>query len=328
MADTQTQFQEFHRTILLDADSNGMLREKRETLLNDLANNIDTKAPSYKTFHQGSYALSTGVSPLDGDPDMDIGIVFDCRPEDYKDPVELKRFVKNALERHNRTVKIRTPCVTIQYIKGDVNEMHVDFAVYTRNGNDQTQLARGRDTDPADIQHRYWEPSEAQKLNDSIINAFTGNDREQWRRVVRSLKRWRDVKIGHKNIPSIALTVAAKDWFEADFSNVDGKPRDLISTLNFVKNLLSKWSGNRLKVSIATAPYCDLLEKVTQVQMDDFKDRLVKLRDALIEADAHADTHEACKILKKQFGDDFPVPDKPDTTQKTQSSFQSTGRSA
>lgn len=36
---------------------------------------------------------------------------------------------------------------------------------------------------------------------------------------------------------------------------------------------------------------------------------------ALNEADARADTHEACKILRKKFGNDFPVPEKSDTHQ-------------
>lgn len=328
MADAQTQFQTYHNTILLDADSNDLLREKRDTLLKDLKEKIDPKAPPYSEFHQGSYALSTGVKPISGDPDMDIGIVFDCLPDDYSDPVALKRYVKNALERPNRSVRIRKPCVTVEYVKDGSSELHIDMAIYCTNSAEVTQLARGRDTDPADDEHRYWEASEAQKLNDKIINAFSGTDRDQWRRVVRYLKRWRDLKIGHKNIPSIALTVEAMERFHAAYSVVDGKPRDLIAIRDLLDRILGRWVTSRLQVWLPVEPYCDLLENVSDKQMEGFKDRLTKLRDALNDADKEADTHEACKLLQAQFGDDFPVPPKSSTTQKTTAAITPSGRSA
>ena len=67
---------------------------------------------------------------------------------------------------------------------------------------------------------------------------------------------------------------------------------------------------------------------MTDTQMSDFKEKLIKLRDALVEAENQPDTHEACKILRKQFGDDFQVPDKTETTKSTDSGVVSTGRSA
>lgn len=328
MADAQKEFNTFHSSILLDADSNDMLREKREILLKDLKNNIDEKAPAYSTFHQGSYELSTGVIPLEGDPDMDIGIIFDCTPEEYEDPVVLKNYVGKAFNRINRTVRVRKPCVTVEYWSGELRTMHMDLAIYSINDAGQTQLARGRDIDTLGSEFRCWEPSEAKELNKKIINAFSGNDRDQWRRVVRSLKRWRDEKIGHKNIPSIALTIAAVNHFLPVYSLVDGTPRDLIATRNLVDSLLAQWVGDRLSVMLPTAPFVDLLKNVTDIQMEVFKEKLIQLRDVLNEADKQADTHEACKLLSKQFGVVFPVPEKAATTKKTENALQPSGRSA
>ena len=76
------------------------------------------------------------------------------------------------------------------------------------------------------------------------------------------------------------------------------------------------------------APWNDLFGKCTLIQMDDFKQKLEKLRDSLKDAMDQADTHEACKILRNQFGDDFPVPEKENTTKNTVQTFQTTGRSA
>lgn len=69
-------------------------------------NSYTPDAPSYTSFTQGSYALDTGIHPLDGNPDMDIGILFQCSPSDYPDPLVLKKYVRDALERPNRTASI------------------------------------------------------------------------------------------------------------------------------------------------------------------------------------------------------------------------------
>lgn len=326
MAHAQTQFENFHSKILLGYDESSVLRERRETLLNDLKNNISKDAPKYETFNQGSYALYTGITRVDGNPDMDIGVIFDCTPEDYPDPLTLKKYVRDALTRQNRTVKIRRPCVTVTYFKDGTPTHHIDLAVYSVNGNDQTQLARCRESDSRE--DRVWEASEARELTDKIINRFKDKDRQQFRRVVRALKRWRDIKIGHKNVPSIGLTVAAYNWFTPKYDNVDGNPRDLIAMRDLINRMLTNWGISRLVVNLPVAPYCDLFERMTDTQMKDFKGQLEALRNALNEAESQPDTHEACKILNKQFGDDFPVPEKSNTTKKTSSGVSVSGRSA
>lgn len=44
---------------------------------------------------------------------MDIGELFDCSPENYPDPLTLKKIVRDALSWTNRAVDIRRPCVTV-----------------------------------------------------------------------------------------------------------------------------------------------------------------------------------------------------------------------
>ncbi|RKS24521.1 hypothetical protein BJ917_1995 [Pseudomonas sp. WPR_5_2] len=325
MAYAQSQFESFHNTILFGYDSSKELRERRDTLLNDLKNNISGDAPAYQTFYQGSYALDTGIRPLDGNPDMDIGIIFDCSPEDYADPLKLKKFVHDALERHNRSVTIRRPCVTVTYYKDGVATHHIDMAVYSVNANDQTNIAWCRSTTP--LADREWVVSEARELSDAINDRFEGDDRNQFRRVVRALKRWRDQHIGHKNTPSIGLTVAAYKWFSPRYDAMDGKPRDLVAIRDLVDQMLAYW-GLRLNVHLPVAPHSDLFERMSDKQMEDLKGRLVALRDSLNEAAKQPDTHEACKILSKQFGEDFPVPAKVDTTKQTSAGVSVSGRSA
>ncbi|WP_195431976.1 cyclic GMP-AMP synthase DncV-like nucleotidyltransferase [Morganella morganii] len=326
MAYAQSQFETFHRNILFGYDSSQDLRDRRDTLLTDLKNNISDDAPPYTHFTQGSYALDTGIHPLDSNPDMDIGILFDCLPSDYPDPLKLKKFVSDALERHNRTEKIRKPCVTVTYYKDDAPIHHVDLAVYSTDAIGETQLAWGRDSTPRE--DREWRTSEAQELTKTINGRFNGMDKDQFRRCIRAMKRWRDFKIGHKNTPSIGLTVAAYNWFNVDYDLTDGKPHDLVAIKNLVNTMLSQWIGSRLYVYLPVAPRTDLFERMSETQMKEFKEKLEALRDALDEALDQPDTHEACKILRKQFGDDFPVPEKTDTTKQTSAGVSASGRSA
>lgn len=326
MALAQSQFDKFHTTILFGYDSSEDLRSRRDTLLRELKANISEDAPSYTTFYQGSYELNTGIHPLNGNPDMDIGVLFDCSPEDYPDPLTLKKFVRDALSRANRTLDIRRPCVTVTYKRDGEAFQHIDLAVYSKNSANQTQIAWCRESTPSS--DREWKPSEAQALTEEITAKFSGSDRDQFRRCVRALKRWRDEKIGHKNAPSIGLTVAAYNWFSPMYDNVTGKPMDLIALKSLVSKILTNWGATRLTVHLPVSPYSDLFEKMTDIQMSDLKDRFETLLSALKEAEVHADTHEACKILRGQFGKDFPVPEKSETTKNSSSGVGTSGRSA
>lgn len=78
MPTLQTAFKQFHDTIKLsDMDENATLREKRDILLDKLKDKISEDAASYTYFNQGSYAMHTGISPDDGDYDIDVGLRFD-----------------------------------------------------------------------------------------------------------------------------------------------------------------------------------------------------------------------------------------------------------
>ncbi|MEN8219892.1 MAG: hypothetical protein ABFS56_26800 [Pseudomonadota bacterium] len=81
----------------------------------------------------------------------------------------------------------------------------------------------------------------------------------------------------------------------------------------FINTLLGQFEGEltlRLRVDLPVAPHCDLFEKMTNRQMTNFKEKLETLLNVLDYAEVAFDTDEACKKLQKQFGDDFPVPER------------------
>ena len=59
-------------------------------------------------------------------------------------------------------------------------------------------------------------------------------DLAQYRRCIRYIKRWRDVQFRNGGAPlSIALTIAAKHWFNPRFE-ISGKPTDLLALLALI----------------------------------------------------------------------------------------------
>lgn len=336
MPAVQKQFEEFHSLIKLDEnDENAKLREKRDTLLAALKSGLPKDVPTFEKFDQGSYSMSTGVLPPDGNYDIDVGIVFDCKRDQYPDPVALKKKVRDALDTHGRTVAIRRPCVTVNYMRGKEVDYHVDLAVYVKRDDGLLDLAKGKEN--SDASKRVWEASNPKELTSLICKAFEKTeDLAQFRRCIRYLKRWRNVQFSSGAPLSIALTVAAKQHFRTHFET-SGKPGDLIAMLNWVKAMLSAFETaytpndgfhSRLKVTLPVTPHCDLMEWMSKAQMETFKLKLEGLRDALQAAYDEDLPEDACKLLNKQFGEDFKVPAKSDTAKATTAPVIGTGNSA
>ncbi|MEW6573750.1 MAG: nucleotidyltransferase [Bacillota bacterium] len=328
MANVLNQFLVFHDAIKLD-DENEILVEKREIILKKLKEKISPSAPGYSHFVQGSYAMSTGVKPIDGrEYDIDVGLLFNMSTEDHK-PVEAKKWVFEALYGHTDSVEMKNPCITVTY--KNQPPFHVDITVYAANNPDgHVYLAKGRPNSTPE--KKFWELSDPQKLTKLVKDWFTDpDDRAQFRRVVRYMKRWKDEHFpdgGHAAPTGIGLTVSAMEYMEPNFLTDKFTNKRTYNDLAALKNLIKKMLGafmpvigndgkavERLMVYKPTPPYEDLFEKMTDSQMTTFKAKLESLLKALEEAEAEVDPVEACEILKKQFGNDFPVPLKEDTAQ-------------
>ena len=331
MLDLQRHFNKFHETIKLNNfEENQNLRDKRDTLINNLKNRITEEAPSFHRFDQGSYAMKTGTNPKDGNYDIDIGIVFNCYDDEYNDPVVLKRYVKDALDFGNRSVRIRKPCVTVEYIKDDKVDYHVDLAIYAnRREDDLLSLARGKEQSASE--NKRWAKSNPKELISKICNAFSDKDeRAQMRRCIRYLKRWRDQKLTSGYPVSIALTCAVYNWFEPKYDPFNDKFTDIDALISFTNKIIEFFKENDwLQIILPVEPYEDLNTKMTENQMHTFEQKIEELNEALIQAQQDKLEEEACKTLSKQFGDEFPIPEKKNSAYTaTTAGFTNPGESA
>lgn len=357
MADIQTQIVEFDRKIRLSWETEEKtLSEKREIILGKLRDKFAAmraekkKVPTFTDFNQGSYQMDTGIRPAEGDYDIDVGLRFNCATADYPNPANLKILVADVLEGHTELgTEIKKSCVTVKYKADGVQAFHVDLAVYAYDDpkSDTKRLFLAKGQRGSDEENRWWEESDPQGLIDWVKNRFQDAQREQFLRIIRALKRWKTEKFktDGQNAPSgIGLTVAAGQWFQPQvhFDPMARKTSsdDLKAMRAFVDKMVSQfqWIGTkddgsplyRLSVRVPVAPYIEIFDKkkMSDGQMTTFRERLIQLRDRLDMVTNEPDTVRACQLMRQDFGEEFPVPDKKDTARPGGRAIVSSGVSA
>lgn len=325
MPTLQTAFKQFHDTIKLsDMDENATLREKRDILLDKLKDKISEDAASYTYFNQGSYAMHTGISPDDGDYDIDVGLRFDIDKDDYPDPTVVKKWVRDALEGHTKSVEIRKPCVTVKYQRDGESIYHVDFAVYAASNKDgKLYLARGNEF--ASDDNKFWEESDPIRFMKLIRERFENSeDAAQFRRVIRYLKKWKSKKFsaqGNAAPTGISLTMLAYQHFSPNFTidvfhNNARVYNDFESLRGLTQAIFQEFSqkfdddGNivyDIHVYMPTPPYNDLFGKMTIKQKTDFHNEMAKMIETLKQVHEKVSLSGKCELLQDIFGTDFPV---------------------
>lgn len=338
----QEQFIVFHDLIRLDVNDNREVIKKRDMLIGEIETFLEKMCEEeeidliqFTPFNQGSYAMGTGIKPSydEDDYDIDCGLLFDIDKDEYT-PIEVKRWVFDALNSNQfRTVEWKKACIRVQYVEDGLAKFHVDFACYSDDNSDsKTYLAKGTPTSAS--ADKKWEIADPKKLKELVNTKFSKQEEAaQFKRVIRYLKRWKDYQFDSVNgkPTGIALTALAYNGFKPyvkDPFTWAEDVSDLRATKDLVDYILGHFWGTRIQVSLPVPPYNDLFEKMTDTQCQTFKSKLQDLKNAIVEADEESDPHEACKILKKQFGKDFPVPPKAATGQGRKLAVAGTSESA
>jgi hypothetical protein len=320
MANLQSHFNKFYNVIKIDFDDNKPLRDKRDLIVSNLRDGLNKLSypPTFRYFNQGSYDLATGIEPVPGeDYDIDVGIIFNFSKSSYK-PVQVKEWVYNALNTGFRTVEIKRPCVRVQYHQNAAKWFHVDLAIYSTDkdysGNEVNHIAKGFIGSSED--KKLWELSEPFKLKDLLKSKIADSlDREQFRRIIRYLKRWKDYNFSSTvagRPTGIALTACCYNLFTPQkdyvYSLYNYQYNDLRALQNVVNGMISMFTwNNQISVKLPVQPYNDLFEKMSNEQMVLMKTKLITLRDTLLSASNELYSFNACTKLQKVFGGDFPI---------------------
>ncbi|WP_440994137.1 SMODS domain-containing nucleotidyltransferase [Cysteiniphilum litorale] len=283
---------DLYKNIRLGYKDHETLKNKRDLLLNEIKKDINES--SYKlidAFHQGSYALRTGVTPVDSESyDIDVGLVFDNLEETL--PKEIKSTLFDILnKRPTRTVVYKTPCITVDYNDG----YHIDFTVYKKSG-DNYYLAYGKG---GDSEHNWKESSPKALLE--LIKEYSDNN-ELFRKAIRLIKYWKKVhyvndsgKTKSGDPASIGITLIVKDYF----SNKNIDPKSTISEV--LKDILSYINNCDLMNYLSPVKdYSQIFYKLTAEQIINFKEKVQSFYDALNLAIENQDIKILQKLYKRE----------------------------
>lgn len=328
----QKQFKKFDKKIYLtkQCDAYKDARAKEHSILEDIRKQfIEEGYPVVKHYRQGSFKTDTAIVSLEGDFDVDRAIIIhkDKAPDN---PVECKEVIYDILEKRGfKNHKIKTPCVTADY--ASLN-LHIDYAVFQVDDFESYDMALGK-TNSKD-ENKKWEYSESKQLidwingNDNAIgfSNLTNEEKFQFKRLVRYMKRWRDYNFLEANrsyIYSIGLTIMIKESFHPSIDE-NGKENDLESLINTIKYIL-KHKGYFIhmgsdqydvKVNIPFEPRVDVFRKHGKTQGTVFRNKLASLLEKLKKTNTESDLKKQCEVLQGVFGDDFEIVDESKSYEK------------
>lgn len=317
MADIQKYFEKFHELIRVDYDMRQDLAEKRDIVVERIERHLKEKAlPTPRMLLQGSYRMGTGVKPTgDLEYDIDIGLRFDFSPGAHAAD-EARRWIYEAVEGHTNRCEDKGPCVRVVYEAG----FHLDLVTYCvwedSPGHENYRLAHKAKgwlaaDPPALLEH----VRKCRALFENTEDAATQTD--QLRRVVRYLRRWSDVRIPRedegKPTGLAFVLLCCSRLAPAHF--LDLRPDDRLAMAALVADISGP--GTRISAEKPTPEYEDVFACLTDAKMDELIADLRSLADALKKAEQTADPIEACRMMQRYFGEDFPVPEPEDTAKRT-----------
>lgn len=343
MANIQKQLEDFHDKIKLGRlKENAELRDKRDKITKKVKEGLEKyfedkgmDIPSIEFIAQGSYAIDTGIKPIDGNYDIDEGVIISLNKEEYEDnPTKFKEIVRDIMLTHTSIPpEIKKPCVTITYSENEEPKYHVDLPIYLKSSNDENlYLSWGNETSKI---NKEWQLSDPEGLNNHIRNAFSGEDKKQFKRIVRYLKKWKDKVFASETSdgtpPSIGITLIAADKLKAlkKTNKITGKEEynDLEAMKLLVDDIISLFSCkyyideeeflHTIEYNLPVGNKGDVFSKMTNKKMNSFYNKVLKLQTALEYAINETDPTMACKELVKYFGDDLKIPESAENRYKT-----------
>lgn len=312
------QFEKFHEGI--KATDTATLKNKRAMFEKEIKNkfpkiceeqDIDIKKSDLDFFLQGSYSINTAVSAYGNSIDLDLAVTFPYDITQNENCLFIKGLMRDSIDRENRDIEFKVPCITVTYYEDGVESYHIDFPIYAEH-EDNYYLAKGKEYSD----NYKWEISDPKGLKQYLENYLTNN--LQLRRVIRYLKCWKMISFSSDNSnatpPSISLTLLACKYFEEKKEN--NQDDDLLALYTVVKKI--KDSINPFEespcyyVELPVEPYSDTMFKINSnaSYRKKFKNRIYDFELQLRNAINAGDEHTAGMYVSRVLGEEFEIPEK------------------
>lgn len=288
-------FGRFHEKIALTA-----LSEERVNLAWGRLHDHLTAAyglPDTHVFIQGSYANDTAVRPADSGGEYDLDLVCLCAAPGADAEATIEGLT--AILRRDADLAARIepnesgrPCVRLRYADDPQGfGFHVD-------------IVPARGTDPAGVVEVPMRGLEDWRA--SAPYPYTAWCLEQpglFRRVVRFLKRWRDVH-GDGSVASITLQVLAAETLAA---TAGSDAEALLGTLRAMRERLAASSDSPPVIPNPVLPSEDLGDRWKDEDYGRFRVELDEAVDLAAAALAAPESEHSHELWRELLGEDFPA---------------------
>jgi len=285
----QSEFMRFHQNILLEDDEHYRpARQARDQVMKVFPKADSTSWTTFQTHYWGSYAMGTGVRPISGEYDIDIGLVFNTRPT-ASDAYQLKQSVFDTLQGAGYHPTWQRPCISVAF-----SHFHIDMSVCCRESESRLYLAEGKQHDG----QARWRPDGMEWFVQRMKTHPNPSDNLQLRRLVRYLKRWKDIHFrydGMKGPVGLALTVMAYHWFAPQPGD------DLSALLVVVRQVVRYFQEGHTVLQFPYEPNDNLLRKLSWDQIRQLRSRFEQLLAWLNDASSYRRMDQ----LRLAFGGDF-----------------------
>ncbi len=288
--DFDAEFKNFHGEIDLDSKTKEQLRGSRNTLREKIKKEFKERTQP-KFFMQGSFHMRTTIKPINGEYDLDDGIYLQNidTSKDIKDWISTQTvhsWIVNPVENHTSVpITDKNLCVRVNYKDG---KKHIDLPIYAEKDG-KFYLA---------VKSKGWIESNPKAIQDWFIKTNKNTD-NQFRRVVKYLKAWKDYK--KSSFGGFQLTVLASNHFV----RYDSDEESFYQTVRGIYNNLENYKEELKNPTDSTK---SIIDHYSDGRKNDFQDEFQKLyelsKKAFFEKESCLDK---IKNWQKVFGDRFPT---------------------
>ena len=301
------QFKEYHEKIKLssskkreligDKDKKGSRDALRDRIKKDFKEK-GRKQPKF--FMQGSFSMNTTINPLSAEYDLDDGVYLQnidtSRPiKEWETPETVHKWIVDAVDGHtSRNPTDKNLCVRVHYAD---DRKHIDLPIYAQD--DTYYLA---------VKGKGWVESDPKEIKDWFLGEVKDKG-EQYRRVVRYLKGWKDFREDKnkqvKLYGGFQLTVLASYNFVLSESDEES----FYKTIEGIKSNL--WIYKK-QICHPRDVSKNIIEHYNEGRREKFVEEFEKMFKQVKNAYEETDCVEKSKKWQKIFGDRFPLLKKED----------------
>jgi len=298
------QFKEYHRVVKLssskkkDLIGDGTKKGSRDALRSKIKKNFrdnDRKQPKF--YMQGSFSMTTTINPISAEYDLDDGVYLQnidtSKPmNEWEKPEKVHKWIVDAVNGHtSKDPTDKNLCVRVHYAN---EKKHIDLPIYVTK-DDTYYLA---------VKNSGWIESNPKEISDWFADEVKSKG-EQYRRIVRYLKGWKDFREDEnsslKLFGGFQLTVLASYHFIED---LDSDEESFFKTVQEINNNLWKYRAEIPHPKNNKNIIDHYTDRRKEIFQDEFKAMFEKTKKAYNEDKCE----EKGKKWKKVFGDRFPIP--------------------